>query len=101
MARKRIIVGSVGSDEAARTHARRLLEQGHEVIFVGGEQSPEQLLSTAIAEDAEQIVVDGDAAAVVRLAELCAELGAEAPDVASCRAAGCDVTNAPESADAV
>lgn len=101
MARERIIVGSTGPDDAARTHARQLRDRGQEVVFVGGGQSPEQLLSAAIAEDAAQIVVDADEATIDRLRVLCAQLGSEAPDVSGCRASGCDVTNAPESAGAV
>lgn len=101
MARKRIIVGSIGADEAVRTYARHLRDQGQEVVFVGGGQSPEHLLSTAIAEDAAQIVVDGDDAAVGRLGELCARLGVEGPDVLHWQASGCDVTNAPETTEPV
>ncbi|WP_456698471.1 hypothetical protein [Aeromicrobium sp. P5_D10] len=101
MARERIVVGSIGADEAVRTYARQLRDQGREVVFVGGGQSPEHLLSTAIAEDAVQIVVDGDAAALGRLGELCARLGADAPLVVDWRADGCDVTNAPETTEPV
>jgi len=76
MVRQRVVLGSSGDDERARGAARRLRDEGQEIVYVGGHQSPEQLVRTAIAEDAAAIVVDGDAQAMARIAELCAELGA-------------------------
>ena len=60
----------------ARRAAKHLRDEGHEVVYVGGEQTPEQLVRTLIAEDAASIVVDGDAESVARIVALCAELGA-------------------------
>jgi methylmalonyl-CoA mutase C-terminal domain/subunit len=76
MVRQRVVLGSVGDDERARRAARRLRDQGQEVVYVGGGQTPEQLVRTLIAEDATGIVVDGDAETLARIAALCAELGA-------------------------
>lgn len=73
MPNERIIVGSSGSDAAAQAVARRLRDEGHEVVFVGGDQSPAHLVRTAIAEDATRIVVDGDSATLDRIVALCAE----------------------------
>ena len=82
MARDRIVVGSFGDDGDVRHVARRLRDAGHEVVLVGGGQSPEQLLRTAVAEDASRIVVDGDHVdALAHLRELSAELGDDAPAV--------------------
>jgi methylmalonyl-CoA mutase C-terminal domain/subunit len=58
MVADRIVVGSTGDDSDARTSARRLRDAGHEIVFVGGGQSPEQLAATAVAEDAARMVVD-------------------------------------------
>lgn len=81
MVRNRVIVGSTYQDDQARLSARRLLEQGHEVVFVGGGQSAEQLLRTAEAEDAPFIVVDGDDQTIALLRELSAQVGPEAPRI--------------------
>lgn len=72
----RIVVGATGDDTAARTSARSLRDAGHEVVFVGGHQSPEQLARTAVAEDAASIVVDADASERDRVSQACADLGA-------------------------
>jgi len=79
MVRQRVVLGSIGDSERARMVATRLRDEGQEVVYVGGEQSPEQLVRALIAEDAAGIVVDGDAESLARIAELCAELGV--PDV--------------------
>ena len=76
MARNRIVVGAVGDDDRLREAARRLRDAGHEVVFVGGRQTPAQLARTAVAEDASHLVVDGDADNLVALARECAALGA-------------------------
>lgn len=77
MVRQRVILGAIGDDVQARRSARQLRDEGQEVVYVGGGQTPEQLVRTAIAEDATAIVVDGDAAALARIADLCVELGAD------------------------
>lgn len=85
MARNRIVVGSFADGSDARATAHRLRDAGHEVVLVGGGQSPEQLLRTAVAEDASRIVVVGDGheagAALARLRTLTEELGVDAPEV--------------------
>lgn len=81
MVRDRIVVGSLGTGTYAAELARRLRDEGHEVVLVGGGQSAEQLVRTAVAEDATRIVVDGDDAGVARLRELCAAEGVDAPRV--------------------
>lgn len=75
MVRERIVVGATGDDSAARREARRLRDAGHEVVFVGGGQSAEQLVRAAVAEDATRLVVDADGAARQRIAALGGELG--------------------------
>ena len=77
MVGQRVVLGSIGDDERASGVARRLRDEGHEIVYVGGHQSPEQLVRTVIAEDATTILVDGDDGSVARIAELCRELGAE------------------------
>ena len=76
MVRQRVVLGSTGDGEKAGRAARRLRDEGQEVVYVGGDQTPEQLVRTLIAEDAASIMVDGDAETVARIADLCAELGA-------------------------
>lgn len=76
MASERIVVGAAADDAAARTTARELRDAGHEVVFVGGHQTAEQLVRTAMAEDASRLVVDADEATTERIRRLCAELGA-------------------------
>ena len=76
MVRQRVVLGAIGDGEQARRAARRLRDEGQEVVYVGGDQSPEQLVRTLIAEDAATILVDGDAESLARIADLCAELGA-------------------------
>ena len=76
MAADRIVVGATGEDGEARIAARRLRDAGHEVIFVGGHQTPEHLVRTAVAEDAVRMVIDTDERTLDRLMRLCAELGA-------------------------
>lgn len=73
MVTERIVVGASGDDAAARATARRLRDAGHEVVFVGGQQSPAHLVRTAIAEDATRIVVDADQPTIERIVALCAE----------------------------
>jgi methylmalonyl-CoA mutase C-terminal domain/subunit len=77
MAADRIVVGSVGDDSASRMRARRLRDAGHEIVFVGGGQSPEQLASTAVAEDAVRVVVDADPSEVRRLEDVLRVMGAD------------------------
>ena len=76
MVRQRVVLGSIGDDGEARRAAKRLRDEGQEVVFVGGDQSPEQLVRALIAEDAASILVDGDATSVARIRDLCVELGA-------------------------
>jgi len=77
MLRQRVVLGSIGDDEQAGAMARRLRDEGREIVYVGGHQTPEQLVRTVIAEGAATILVDGDDASVARIAELCRELGVE------------------------
>ena len=76
MVRERIVLGSTGGDDAVRAAARRLRDEGWEVVYVGGHQTPEQLVRTAIAEDATALVVDADEDVVSVVADLCGRLGA-------------------------
>jgi len=78
MVRQRVVLGATGDATAAALAARRLRDAGQEVIYVGGDQSPEQLARTAVAEDATAILVDGDAGSVARVVALCEELGGDA-----------------------
>lgn len=76
MVRQRVVLGSIGDGRRAQQAARRLRDEGQEVVFVGGEQTPEQLVRALIAEDATTVVVDGDADSLARITDLCAELDA-------------------------
>ena len=77
MVRQRVVLGAIGDAQRAAQAARQFRDAGQEVVYVGGDQTPEQLVRTTIAEDANEIVVDGDTDALARIADLCAELGAD------------------------
>src|SRR5687768_18499622 len=56
--RLRIVVGKPGldgHDRGAKIVARALRDAGHEVIYTGLHQTPEQIVETAIQEDADVI----------------------------------------------
>lgn len=56
--RLRILVGKVGldgHDRGAKIIARALRDAGHEVIYTGLHQTPEQVVNTAIQEDVDAI----------------------------------------------
>ena len=56
--RIRIVVGKPGldgHDRGAKIVARALRDAGHEVIYTGLHQTPEQIVETAIQEDADLI----------------------------------------------
>jgi methylmalonyl-CoA mutase C-terminal domain/subunit len=56
--RLRILVGKVGldgHDRGAKIIARALRDAGHEVIYTGLHQTPEQIVNTAIQEDVDAI----------------------------------------------
>jgi methylmalonyl-CoA mutase C-terminal domain/subunit len=76
MAADRIVVGSIGDDARARSSARQLRDAGHEIVFVGGGQSPDQLAATAVAEDAVRVVVDAGTAALQQVRDALERLGA-------------------------
>ena len=79
----RIVVGKPGldgHDRGAKIVARALRDAGHEVIYTGLHQTPEQIVETAIQEDADLIglsVLSGAHMTLFRrLIELLAERGA-------------------------
>jgi methylmalonyl-CoA mutase C-terminal domain/subunit len=56
--RVRIVVGKPGldgHDRGAKIVARALRDAGHEVIYTGLHQTPEQIVETALQEDADLI----------------------------------------------
>ena len=56
--RLRLLVGKVGldgHDRGAKIIARALRDAGHEVIYTGLHQTPEQVVETAIQEDVDAI----------------------------------------------
>jgi methylmalonyl-CoA mutase C-terminal domain/subunit len=69
--------GPEGHDRGAQVVARALRDAGHEVIYAGPEQAPEQIVETAIQEDADLIGLSGLSGAhlslVGRLTELLGE----------------------------
>jgi methylmalonyl-CoA mutase C-terminal domain/subunit len=60
MANRRVVLGAVGDGETLPALARMLRDAGHEVVLVGGQQTAEQLVRTAVAEDASELVVLGE-----------------------------------------
>ncbi len=82
--RIRIVVakpGLDGHDRGAKIVARALRDAGHEVIYTGLHQTPEQIVETAIQEDADLIglsVLSGAHMTLFRrLLELLHERGAD------------------------
>jgi methylmalonyl-CoA mutase C-terminal domain/subunit len=82
--RIRIVVakpGLDGHDRGAKIVARALRDAGHEVIYTGLHQTPEQIVETAIQEDADLIglsVLSGAHMTLFRrLLELLTERGAD------------------------
>ena len=82
----RIVVakpGLDGHDRGAKVVARALRDAGHEVVYTGLHQTPEQIVETAIQEDADMIglsVLSGAHMTLFRkLVELLAER--EASDI--------------------
>ena len=82
--RIRVVVGKPGldgHDRGAKIVARALRDAGHEVIYTGLHQTPEQIVETAIQEDADLIglsVLSGAHMSLFRrLLELLGERDAE------------------------
>jgi methylmalonyl-CoA mutase C-terminal domain/subunit len=80
----RIVVakpGLDGHDRGAKVVARALRDAGHEVIYTGLHQTPEQIVETAIQEDADLVglsVLSGAHMSLFqRLTDLLRERGAE------------------------
>ena len=80
----RVVVGSVDDDALARLKARALLMSGREVVFVGGDQSVQQLARTVVAEDAGTLVVDGPATSLDDLRSALRALGRPDVEVERC-----------------
>lgn len=76
----RIVVakpGLDGHDRGAKVVARALRDAGHEVIYTGLHQTPEQIVETAIQEDADLIGLSVLSGAHMSLFRRIAELLAE------------------------
>jgi isobutyryl-CoA mutase small subunit len=57
-AKRRIVIakpGLDGHDRGAKVVARALRDAGHEVIYTGLHQTPEQIAETAVQEDADAV----------------------------------------------
>ena len=71
------MVGATDHDDRVFAVARTLRDAGREVVLVGGGQSAEQLVRTALAEDAAELVVCTDDAGMASIESVRARLGAE------------------------
>jgi methylmalonyl-CoA mutase, C-terminal domain len=85
--RLRIVVGKPGldgHDRGAKIVARALRDAGHEVIYTGLHQTPEQIVETALQEDADLIGLSVLSGAHMTLFKTLLELLAEreASDIA-------------------
>jgi methylmalonyl-CoA mutase C-terminal domain/subunit len=85
--RLRIVVGKPGldgHDRGAKIVARALRDAGHEVIYTGLHQTPEQIVETAIQEDADLVGLSVLSGAHMTLFKTLLELLAErdAADIA-------------------
>ena len=88
MTNRRVVLGALGAGETLPGLGRRLRDAGAEVVFVGGRQSAEQLVRTAVAEDVDRIVVPADDVPAVE--SMLVELHVDGVAV------GCDEPDAPE-----
>src|SRR5436853_7625925 len=84
MARIRVVIAKVGldgHDRGAKVIARSLRDAGMEVIYTGLHQTPEQIVETAIQEDADAVgisILSGAHMTLVpRILELLRSNGAE------------------------
>ena len=78
--RMRIVVGKPGldgHDRGAKIVARALRDAGHEVVYTGLHQTPEQIVETAIQEDADLIGLSVLSGAHMTLFQKLVELLAE------------------------
>ena len=85
--RVRIVIGELGPeghDGGSTAVARALRDAGHEVIYTGVHQSPEQIVETAIQEDADLIGLSVPSGARLSQSERLVDLLAErdAADIA-------------------
>jgi methylmalonyl-CoA mutase C-terminal domain/subunit len=67
-ARVRIVIADAGRDESdggAQVVARALRDAGMEVVYTGRQQTPEQIVRTAIQEDADAIGLAGASAQLI------------------------------------
>jgi methylmalonyl-CoA mutase C-terminal domain/subunit len=85
--RLRIVIGKPGldgHDRGAKIVARALRDAGHEVIYTGLHQTPEQIVETAIQEDADLIGLSVLSGAHMTLFKTLVDLlaGREASDIA-------------------
>ena len=58
--RLRVVVGGVGltgEEHTLEAAARALRDAGHEVIYAGPHQTPDQIVETAVQEDADLVAV--------------------------------------------
>ncbi len=77
MTNRRVVLGATGPDDALSTLARMLRDSGHEVVLIGGDQSAEQLVRTALAEDAAELVVIAGKQELARVEIVRKALGAD------------------------
>ena len=92
--RVRIVVGMPGpdgQDDDARIVARSLRDAGHEVIYAGLDQTSEQIVATAIQEDADLIgITSGGVQLAAELSVLLAEK--DASDIAVVAGSAAEIT---------
>ncbi|GAB1691076.1 cobalamin B12-binding domain-containing protein [Krasilnikovia sp. M28-CT-15] len=111
--RVRIVIakpGLDGHDRGAKVIARALRDAGHEVIYTGLHQTPEQIVATVLAEDAGVLglsILSGAHLTIVeRVTHLLAQAGADDvrilvggiipdADIAALEAMGVDSTFTP------
>jgi methylmalonyl-CoA mutase C-terminal domain/subunit len=77
MANRRVVLGAVGDGETLPALARMLRDTGHEVVLVGGQQTAEQLVRSAVAEDASELVVLGEDEELAEVDSVRLALGAD------------------------
>lgn len=77
MAKRRLVLGAIDDGDGLYALAKQLRDTGREVVLVGGNQSAEQLIGTAIAEDAYELVVVTDDESLVRFEAVRKQHGAE------------------------
>ncbi|MEH3032976.1 MAG: hypothetical protein PGN07_02795 [Aeromicrobium erythreum] len=72
---RRVLVGATGDDTPAAALARRLRDEGLEVVYVGGRATVDAVAHAALAEDVAEVLLVAAPDEVAQVADRTRELG--------------------------